>query len=270
MKRCPTCNRTFTDQNLSFCIDDGSPLIAIADTDEGTVVNPRSDTADHDWGSVAYRPPTSYVPTDTPKRRVWPWLLVVGGVIVLGLVGLVVAGAVFIPRMIRQQEQARQDSSPPVESPPGLNTNKSESGPPVVSDPNSPVPTDKDAVLAQLTELENEWTVANINADKQKLERILADDYVGPATADPNGPTQGKDEYIRTIRRDTQIQKWEFKDLQLTLRGDRATLVGKVHFTVRGQALVLNFSDKFVWRDGRWQATGSQVTPVDGTAGTDL
>ncbi len=26
MKRCPTCNKTFTDQNLSFCIDDGTPL----------------------------------------------------------------------------------------------------------------------------------------------------------------------------------------------------------------------------------------------------
>jgi len=27
MKRCPTCNRTFTDQSLGFCIEDGSILV---------------------------------------------------------------------------------------------------------------------------------------------------------------------------------------------------------------------------------------------------
>lgn len=28
MKKCPTCNRTFTDDALSFCLDDGSPLLS--------------------------------------------------------------------------------------------------------------------------------------------------------------------------------------------------------------------------------------------------
>lgn len=27
MKRCPSCNNTYTDDSLSFCIDDGSPLV---------------------------------------------------------------------------------------------------------------------------------------------------------------------------------------------------------------------------------------------------
>lgn len=27
MKRCPSCNRTFTDQSLGFCIDDGTALV---------------------------------------------------------------------------------------------------------------------------------------------------------------------------------------------------------------------------------------------------
>ena len=31
MKRCPTCNRTFTDDALSFCLDDGAPLLTISD-----------------------------------------------------------------------------------------------------------------------------------------------------------------------------------------------------------------------------------------------
>jgi hypothetical protein len=32
MKRCPTCQRTFADDNLTFCLDDGSPLQKV-DTD---------------------------------------------------------------------------------------------------------------------------------------------------------------------------------------------------------------------------------------------
>ena len=26
MKRCPTCNRTYTDASLNFCLEDGTPL----------------------------------------------------------------------------------------------------------------------------------------------------------------------------------------------------------------------------------------------------
>jgi hypothetical protein len=31
MKRCPTCNREFTDPTLSFCIDDGATLLRVSD-----------------------------------------------------------------------------------------------------------------------------------------------------------------------------------------------------------------------------------------------
>jgi len=30
MKRCPQCNRTYSDDALSFCLDDGSPLVTAA------------------------------------------------------------------------------------------------------------------------------------------------------------------------------------------------------------------------------------------------
>jgi hypothetical protein len=274
MKRCPTCNRTFTEPNLTFCVDDGSPLLPVEVAAEATVVTPRSDQndqKDNDWGAVAYRPPLAYVPSEKGSKRIWPWLLIVGGVIVLGLAALAVGVAIFIPKLRERQvtQHTEESTKPPVD--PNNNSNQAPENTEkeTVETSNTPAPTDKAVALAQLTEIENEWTVANINADKKKLERILADDYVGPATADPNGPTQGKTEYINTIRRDTQIQKWEFKDLELTLRGDRATLTGKVHFTIQQQVAVYDFTDRFVWRNGRWQATGSQVTPRNGS-GTDL
>jgi GTPase len=88
------------------------------------------------------------------------------------------------------------------------------------------------------------------------LDYILADDYVGTAS---DGRSQGKAEYIKTIERDTVIEKWNFEDLNVSLRGDRATLTGRIRIQARGQEVVYSFTDKFVWRDGRWQAVGSVV-----------
>jgi hypothetical protein len=47
--------------------------------------------------------------------------------------------------------------------------------------------------------------------------------------------------------------------VKVDLSGNRATLTGVVTFFARGQQEAFNFTDKFVWRDGRWQATGSEV-----------
>jgi hypothetical protein len=113
-------------------------------------------------------------------------------------------------------------------------------------------------VLADLTNLENEWTVANINADKKKLNRILADDYVGTS----EDKAQGKADYLRTITRDDRIQKWEFNNLKVSLKGDRATLTGILRLKLTDGDDAYQFVDKFVWRDGRWQATSSEVTQV--------
>ena len=44
----------------------------------------------------------------------------------------------------------------------------------------------------------------------------------------------------------------------MALRGDRATLTGRIRIQVKGQEVVYSFVDKFVWRDGRWQAVGSE------------
>jgi len=123
---------------------------------------------------------------------------------------------------------------------------------------NSPVPTDRALVLNQLKSIEQEWTAANLNADKKKLGQILADDYVGP---DGTGKMQGKAEYIHNVQRDTTVQRWEFEGTHLTLRGDRATLAGKIHYWIDDKDVPFDFVDRFVWRDGRWQATGSEVTP---------
>jgi hypothetical protein len=275
MKRCPTCNKTFTDQSLIFCIEDGTPLVALADAaDETTVVSPSAARSlasaesevyvPRDW-QRDYQPPGSFPPANE-KRRTWPWVVGIIGALLLGLVGLGVVLALLVPKVFRKNPGNANVATAPSNSNansalPNLNSNnQSNSAANENSTPNdselTPPPTDSALVLSDLKDIENDWTEANINADKRKLDYILADDYVGTAS---DGRSQGKAEYIKTIERDTVIEKWDFEDLKVTLRGDRATLTGRIRIQARGQEVVYSFTDKFVWRDGRCQAVGSVV-----------
>ena len=287
MKRCPTCKRIFTDPNLSFCTDDGTPLIKVVDeAAEKTLLYPSGSDNDPAGGSSPsgdqppYQPPGSYLPPAAPpsqrKRRVWPWVLGCLPILLMVIVGLVITGKILFP-VIRNSNSNQNTSNTNVrsyrpdndnvannsnaDSNANSNANAAEQSGKVNSDEenSSPPPTSEDAVLAQLTDLENEWTVANINADKAKLDRILADDYVGKSG---DGKPHGKAEYLKTIERDNTIQKWNFEDLKVSLMGERATLTGIIRLLVKDQDVAFNFTDKFVWRDARWQATGSEVTPI--------
>ncbi len=110
MKRCPSCNRTYTDLSLNFCLEDGTPLASDAPDPNATIRYPSGrDTAEPPPTEI-YRPapavvarPTSPPPPPPPpqwspppaapprkkSKAVW-WIL--GGLtaaIVIG-VGLVV------------------------------------------------------------------------------------------------------------------------------------------------------------------------------------
>ena len=236
MKRCPTCNRTYTDPNLSYCVEDGTPLSTEEPADESTVVSP-------------YRPPVSYMPPaplHDKRRRVWPWVLGLLGALGIGAAVLLIAAALLVPRLSKSVER----------KPANHNTE----APTTAENVDVPAPTDEGTVMEQLTNIEHEWTTANLNADKQRLSRILADDYVGPSA---EGGLIGKAEYLNTIERDTSIEKWEFNDLKLQLAGNRATLTGGITYVIEGKNVAYNFTDRFVWRNGRWQATGSELHPKE-------
>jgi Domain of unknown function (DUF4440) len=275
VKRCPTCNQTFTDRNLSFCIDDGTPLVPVElPADEETKVSAssgRSGSGNESARIPEYEPPRAYVPPgsrlDQPKGRAWPWVLGIVALLLVVLVGMGIAAAVYLPRVLREASN-RRDANVNVNRNDRSNTNQSDSNSnaPVLNgnentstDHSDLAPTEREVVLAQLTEIENEWTVANINADKKALDRILADDYVGEGA---NGKPHGKAEYLKTIERDTSIQKWEFQDLSVDLKGERASLSGIINLQVQNEMRSFKFTDKFVWRDGRWQAVGSEVDPI--------
>jgi len=279
VKRCPTCNKTFTDRNLSFCIDDGTPLLVVDESvdqteDEATVVSP---SASQRLSEADYQPPGSYVPPGTPpgeagKRKAWPWVVGILALLLLALAGLGIAAATFIPSILRASNEnatnrdANVNGNVARES--NSNVNANSNLPELQQNANDDwdaketvAPSSESDVLSTLTDLEHEWTVANINADKKKLNRILADDYVG---TNFDGKTEGKADYLRNIERNTSIQKWEFDDLKVSLLGDRASLTGVLRLEVQNlegavEPLVFRFTDKFVWRANRWQAVSSEV-----------
>jgi len=278
MKSCPTCKKTFTDPNLSFCIDDGTPLVSVADpADEATVVSPSLSESvppptevykPRDWQAPDYQPPGFQTSTAAPTtKKTWPWVVGVLALVGIGMIAIAIGG-ILVFKVLRP-ESNKNSSTPSADrrgdpnsnlnsNAPVSNSNNEDSVTPIDEDDSTP-PTDKDVVLANLKDLEQEWTVANINADKRKLGRILADDYVGTSG---EGKVQGKAEYLRSITPDTAIQKWEFEDLKVALMGDRATLDGVIRLQLADQEAAYKFTDKFVWRDGRWQAVGSEISRI--------
>jgi hypothetical protein len=101
MKRCPNCNRTYTDEALSFCLHDGTPLVGVnvpppAYNADPTVQTPGSRYANtpiathrQDTPLVnQMRPSPTWSPMpgpQPPRRSVWPWII--GIVAILGFMG---------------------------------------------------------------------------------------------------------------------------------------------------------------------------------------
>ena len=120
MKRCPTCNRTYADLSLNFCLDDGTPLTSDAapttDLNATLAYPPVRDTAEPPPTEI-YRPPTTTPaprptapppvappppppqqwtpPPQAPRKRsnaIW-WVL--GGLLAVFVIGVGLA-AVFV------------------------------------------------------------------------------------------------------------------------------------------------------------------------------
>lgn len=100
MKRCPTCSRVYDDESLRFCFDDGTALVnKLPDGAPETLVMPPAHDAQPTLRATppAAAPFSSGIPPTqaaTKPRRVWPWLL--GGGALLLLIGAVAIVGAFL------------------------------------------------------------------------------------------------------------------------------------------------------------------------------
>src|ERR1044071_7725298 len=72
MKRCPTCDRTYTDPSLNFCLEDGTPLApdAPAYDPNATIRYPSARDTIEPPPTELYRPEPAVTPP--PPRRTTP------------------------------------------------------------------------------------------------------------------------------------------------------------------------------------------------------
>jgi hypothetical protein len=130
MKVCPTCQKTYTDDNLNFCLDDGSVLSQASGADplpETVLINqPRLTSpnqppgsqpgAPGGWGSAPNSPNPQSYSMQPPVKSSKTWIWVVG---ILGLVVLVCGGGLvgFFAYVASQDSSTPSNDSTPVPSP---------------------------------------------------------------------------------------------------------------------------------------------------------
>jgi type II secretory pathway pseudopilin PulG len=101
MKQCPVCSRTFSDDTLVYCLDDGSVLANAYDPGATLrMPSPRSTNP----------PPTEYLPLSKPSpQRSKTWLIVLLASVLL--LSLVAAGTLILWFSLRDKNNGAQDSS---------------------------------------------------------------------------------------------------------------------------------------------------------------
>jgi hypothetical protein len=90
MKQCRTCNRTYTDDTQSFCLEDGTPLTTTYDPEATQVISP--------------------APRSRPDRRTNPLIYVV-----IALLALIAAGGLVV--LLKSGNKEAQVSAAPTPKP---------------------------------------------------------------------------------------------------------------------------------------------------------
>ncbi|HSP62114.1 MAG TPA: lipocalin family protein [Pyrinomonadaceae bacterium] len=114
MKQCPACRRTFADDTLVYCLEDGTALGNACDPGATQIMPPPR---------VTNPPPTEFAPSNfpppqAPPRRSYLWLIVI---LASGLLlCIVAAGAVII--WVNERDKNAQETSPASQS----STNKNQ------------------------------------------------------------------------------------------------------------------------------------------------
>jgi len=104
MKICPTCRKTYPDDNLNFCLEDGTVLTLAADDPPATVMmsQPRPTNPTPMMGSqptmqssYGNQPQYSMQPPPKKSSKTWLWVVGILGILLLLCGGTGVVGLIF-------------------------------------------------------------------------------------------------------------------------------------------------------------------------------
>jgi hypothetical protein len=135
MKRCPSCNRTYTDISLNFCLEDGTPLISDvvpAYDPHATVRDPTPRHTSDPPATEIYRqkpilnqvpemiqprqPPPQWSPAPQlrPQKKSNAAWWVIGGLAVVGILGVGLVIMLLVLARIGANENANNNANPRV------------------------------------------------------------------------------------------------------------------------------------------------------------
>lgn len=121
--------------------------------------------------------------------------------------------------------------------------------------------TDRNAVLAELLQIEKTMTDASLNGDISTLAPYIADDYSG---AGIDGRSQNKNQLLANTKPDKVTKSWTITEAQLVSLDDESAVLNYVQTqTARnGRSARARVIDTFVRRNGRWLIKSEQVTLI--------
>ena len=128
-------------------------------------------------------------------------------------------------------------------------------------DKSTTVSTDRNAVLAELLQIEKTMTDASLNGDISTLAPYIADEYSGAGT---DGRSQNKNQLLANTKPDKITKSWTITDAQLVSLDDESAVVNYVQTqTARnGRSARARVIDTFVRRNGRWLIKSEQMTLI--------
>jgi hypothetical protein len=247
MKRCPTCNRSYQDENVRFCLEDGAALIdgdgpeknrAVSTQEIGhsskvapTIQTPVVPTIQAPYVTAAWPTPAASDPASNERRR-RSWILAVIAVLSLAVTAALIAALIH------------RNVSSVANSVPSQNDTRAN---------------DETRRLTELTTLESELNRAIIEGDKAALERILADDFVN---SDEKGKTSDKKQFIASIRAGAYKSIDILEPKLMSSSSDKAVMTLVRKYQSKRNTTNSRETETYVNRGGRWQIVSSQTTDL--------
>ena len=129
----------------------------------------------------------------------------------------------------------------------------------------APLSATKQADVAEIEQIEDQWLKAERTTDAAILERVLAEDFAGIG---PNGPTPGKEELLKNWQPHAgQAPPYtvEVSEMHLIVRGDTAVAAYTKTYSAKenGNRAHQDVTDVFTKDQGQWKLRISRSSSRD-------
>jgi ketosteroid isomerase-like protein len=284
MRQCPLCKTTYSDDNLIYCLADGTGLIPLVD-EQATFVRRSSEPirvqVQPDTQDILYMPmsqPQQFVPMAQPAASSSGILKVLVAILVLGFVFLLVIGGVgaWLYFSYGKQTVAVANTSPTANAPLFANSNingKLPTPSPAITTPTStpepeqtPTPiaeptVDKAAVTSELTDIGKRIIRSAIKGDTSTLADLTTDDFT---QTDPSGKVRGKKAVIAESKNSTETRDWTFTFGKVELvSADQDTAVIRYRLTLSppySEPDTAKMTETYVRVNGRWLLRSQKIS----------